>query len=340
MSGVTVAKYIIEAALFSAGKSITVEELSEATGLDRRTVRKSAKELVAEYSGRDSSLTVTKTATGLALEVKAKYARYTMKLADQEIPRMALKTLAIIAFHQPIKQSKLKMMIGGRAYEDVKILREMGLITVKPDGRSYRLETSSRFPDYFGIDPDPAEIKKHLADLVGVTLQEVPEGDDAEVEGAVGEGSEAVEGEAGTIGSEEGSVPEEGEPVGPEAQGEVEAAGDVEAAAEEDDEPGEGIVSEEPESLPDEAAEEPVEDGSDEEVVGDKPDEPAPEPEEETEVVVDEPPAEESAAEDEPGGELSSEDAAETDLDDEDDAKYGSGAMVKVRAALHDDGGI
>ncbi len=262
MSGVTVAKYIIEAALFSAGKSITVEELSEATGLDRRTVRKAAKELIDEYSGRDTSLVVTKTATGFALEVRAKYARYTMKLAEQEIPRMALKTLAIIAFHQPIKQSKLKMMIGGRAYEDVKVLREMGLITVKPDGRSFRLETSGRFPDYFGIDPDPAEIKKHLADLVGVTLQVVPEGDDEEDEAAEAE-EEAAEAEDGTAGAADEKAAEQevqdGEPAEPVVDGPVD---EPEAIVEgPEDEPGDEPDDEGPDDLPDE---EPADDLDDE----------------------------------------------------------------------------
>jgi len=312
MSGVTVAKYIIEAALFSAGKSITVEEISEATGLDRRTVRKAAKELIAEYSGRDSSLTVTQTVGGIALEVRAKYARYTMKLAEQEIPRMALKTLAIIAFHQPIKQSKLKMMIGSRAYEDVKTLREMGLISVRPEGRSYRLETSSRFPDYFGIDPDPAEIKKHLADLVGVTLQDVPEVDDDEdeVEGAVEEEGE-VEGS-----DTEGEVSEEAE-----APEDAVDTDDVEAAAEERDGPVNGETTEEPDEEP---GEEPPKDGSGE---------PAPDTEEEPEVAEQE--------EELPTGEPEPEDATEMDRDDDEaDAKYGSDAVKEVQAALHDDGGL
>jgi len=312
MSGVTVAKYIIEAALFSAGKSISVEEISEATGLDRRTVRKAAKELIAEYSGKDSSLTVTQTTGGIALEVRAKYARYTMKLAEQEIPRMALKTLAIIAFHQPIKQSKLKMMIGSRAYEDVKTLKEMGLISVRPDGRSYRLETSSRFPDYFGIDPDPAEIKKHLADLVGVTLQEVPEGEDDEdgIEGAVEEESEVDGSET------EGEVSEDTE-----AQEDAAPPDDVGTAAEGPGEPVDGESTEEPDEEPEE---EPSEDGSGET---------APETGEGSEVAeqVEELPAEEP----EPG------DVPEMDLDDDEaDAKYGSDRVKEVQAALHDDGGI
>lgn len=199
MSGLTMAKYIIEAALFSAGRPITLDELCEATELQRHDVKRAVKELIQEYKARESALTVTETGGTFALEVRAPYARFTMKLADQEIAKPTLKTLAIIAYHQPIQQSRLKLMVGHRVYEDVAVLREMGLITSRPEGRSFTLRTTSRFPEYFGVDPDPAKIKEHLAKLVGVDLSRIEA-----IEKAPDEGSTQ---DAAVPGDEDGERP-------------------------------------------------------------------------------------------------------------------------------------
>ena len=101
--------------------------------------------------------------------LKPEYAEHAAKLAQMEIPLKVLKTAALIAYHQPLKQSQLVMMIGSKAYDHVKELREIGLIKFRRDGPTKLLSTTPRFQDYFAIDAvDRDGIKQWLAKKVGI----------------------------------------------------------------------------------------------------------------------------------------------------------------------------
>jgi segregation and condensation protein B len=89
-------------------------------------------------------------------------------LAKTKVPKKYLKTASLIAYHQPIKQSDLVEMVGGKGYEHVKALKQLGLISTKPYGATKILKTTNRFLEQFGIDAKkPNEIKKFLADKIG-----------------------------------------------------------------------------------------------------------------------------------------------------------------------------
>ena len=80
-----------------------------------------------------------------------------------EIPKKLLKTLALIVYHQPIKQSELQNILGPKVYEHVKELHELGLIRTRREGKTKILTTTKRMPEYFGISTtDKEEITKWL----------------------------------------------------------------------------------------------------------------------------------------------------------------------------------
>ena len=80
-----------------------------------------------------------------------------------EIPKKLLKTLALIVYHQPIKQSELQNILGPKVYEHVKELHELGLIRTRREGKTKILTTTKRMPEYFGISTtDKEEIRKWL----------------------------------------------------------------------------------------------------------------------------------------------------------------------------------
>jgi segregation and condensation protein B len=88
-----------------------------------------------------------------------------------EIPIKLVKTLALIAYHQPILQSDLKEMVGDKVYDHIRELHERGLVKKRVHERSHMLLTSERFPEYFGIPSSDREAIKHfLADKVGLKL--------------------------------------------------------------------------------------------------------------------------------------------------------------------------
>jgi segregation and condensation protein B len=162
---------VVEAALFSAGKPISVEEIAENTGLDRRKVPKALAELQQRYATAHGSLEIGRAGEKWSMQVRTEYVPSTTKLAPMEIPIKLLKTLALIAYHQPILQSDLKEMVGPKVYDHISELKDLGLVKKRAHERSFHIVTSERFPDYFGIPAADREgIKTFLADKVGLKL--------------------------------------------------------------------------------------------------------------------------------------------------------------------------
>lgn len=167
---------IVEAALFSAGKPLLVEEIAENAGLDRRKVPGYLKDLQKRYEAQNGALEVGRAGDKWAMQVRTQYAEKTTKLAPMEIPLKLLKTLALVAYHQPVLQSDLKDMVGEKVYEHVALLVEAGLVKKRVHERSFLLVTSERFPEYFGIPAADREgIKHYLAEKVGLQLPRTDE---------------------------------------------------------------------------------------------------------------------------------------------------------------------
>lgn len=162
---------VVEAALFSAGKPLLVEEIAQAARLDLDAVKQVLRDLQKEYAERDSALEVGRAGAKWAMQIRTEFADRAKHLAAMEIPPKVLRTLALVAFHQPIKQSHLKDMVGSVVYDHVHELHERGMIGARQDGITKILTTTDRFLEYFGIDAtDRDGIRKFLAQKVGIVL--------------------------------------------------------------------------------------------------------------------------------------------------------------------------
>lgn len=164
-------RQVVEAALFSAGKPVMLDEISEKTGVPKADVRHAIKALEKAYAASDGALEVSQAGDKWAMQLKAEFAPHATKLAPMEIPIRTVKTLALIAYHQPVKQSEVVDMIGPRAYEHIKELHDRGLVNWREHGQTKILSTTPAFPEYFGIASlEPDEIKRFLAARVGLKL--------------------------------------------------------------------------------------------------------------------------------------------------------------------------
>ena len=76
-----------------------------------------------------------------------------------------LKTLAYIAYRQPIPQAKVIAVRGGQAYQHISKLLEMGLIEREKLGKTCLLKTTKVFADYFSLSRDPRLMRKQLEAL-------------------------------------------------------------------------------------------------------------------------------------------------------------------------------
>jgi segregation and condensation protein B len=161
---------LVESLLFSAGKPLSVEEIQETTGLSSKHVNEAIDHLMQSYNvdrKNNTSLEIVKAGNKFTMQVKKTFTDKSMMVAKPEIKTDLLKTLALIAFHQPVKQSNLRHMIGERIYADVDQLMSMHLIHSEPHGSTELLTTTRLFPEYFGIDSTkPEEIREFLAKKV------------------------------------------------------------------------------------------------------------------------------------------------------------------------------
>ena len=107
------------------------------------------------------------------MQVKKNYSDQSIMIAEPEIETNLLKTLTLIAFHQPLKQSNLRRMIGAKAYEHVDELASKKLIHTKKHGSTELLTTTKLFPEYFGIEStDPDQIKEFLIKKVAGKIKD------------------------------------------------------------------------------------------------------------------------------------------------------------------------
>jgi len=159
-------KRLVESVLFSASSPVSVNEIKQATSLSKKKVEKTIEELIEDYNEKrknETSMEVVKAGDKYTMQVKKQYANQSIMVTKPEIDDNLLKTLTLIAFHQPLKQSNLRRMIGAKAYDHVDDLSELKLINTRKHGATEMLSTSKLFPEYFGIETtDPTEIKTIL----------------------------------------------------------------------------------------------------------------------------------------------------------------------------------
>lgn len=176
----------VEAILFAAGKPLTVHEISRALGTeDWKEVLTSLKKLHHVYSSRLTSLEVARAGEGWIVQVRKAYLPTARTVAAPELPKKLLKTLALVAYHQPVLQSRLVRMLGDTVYDDVPRLRDLGFIRASEKANTLELTTSSRFAEYFGFETtDRTKLKRLLGKNLGLPEPAPePEGPEGETEG-------------------------------------------------------------------------------------------------------------------------------------------------------------
>ena len=143
---------LVEAALFTAGKPISVSEVQTVVDLDARTIRSSLNKLEEKYSKQDTSIEIIKIGSKYCMQVKEVFRPKANKVAPPDLSKEALKVASLIGFYQPILQSKLSALAGPTIYDGVKELVDHGLVRAKPKSRSVELTTTTKFIEYFGIE--------------------------------------------------------------------------------------------------------------------------------------------------------------------------------------------
>jgi segregation and condensation protein B len=156
---------LLEAALYVAGRPLDLKTLASIVKTRSKSkTRMLARKLVEEYKNRDTALEVLELEDErFVLQLKAEYTPKVRKLAIRPLlSKGPLKTLSYIAYRQPVPQSHVIEVRGQHAYQHLKQLEDLGLITREKTGRTRVLRTTEFFADYFNLSHDLRTLKKQL----------------------------------------------------------------------------------------------------------------------------------------------------------------------------------
>lgn len=143
----------VEALLFAYGKYIDESLITELCGVDKKRIKKVMERLREDYEQKESALTIFQEGNSWKINVREKYLSIVRKIvADTELPKSVMETLAVIAWKSPIYQSEVVRIRGNKCYDHIEVLEEAGFILKDKKGRSYILKTTDKFYNYFEID--------------------------------------------------------------------------------------------------------------------------------------------------------------------------------------------
>lgn len=141
----------IEALLFIISKGLKLQELIEKTGGEEEEIKKVINELNKEYSDRNSAFVINDYNDLYRMTVDRSLVSGLNELIPKEFNSSILKTLSVIAWKEGITQGSVVRIRGNKAYDHIKQLMDMDFITAEPYGKSYKLNLSNKFFEYFNI---------------------------------------------------------------------------------------------------------------------------------------------------------------------------------------------
>ncbi len=134
-----------------AGKRLAIEELSKILNAPQDQILKAIDELQDKYRG-PIHIHLDSEAGTVLMTVEGRYIEDLWMLGKGELSHAELRTLATIAFYEPVRQSEIVKARGNRAYEHIRTLADMGLLSASPQGNTKVLRLTRKFYDYFGDD--------------------------------------------------------------------------------------------------------------------------------------------------------------------------------------------
>ncbi len=142
----------VEAALFIAGRFLTLQELVMLTDINPLMIKEILEKLIEKYND-NSGIEIIEKGGGWKMDVCKEHVHMINKLAtgNSEFTKAEQETLAVIAYKQPVKQSVIVNIRGNKAYEHIKKFIENELVVGKRVGHTKELRLSEDFFEYFHL---------------------------------------------------------------------------------------------------------------------------------------------------------------------------------------------
>jgi segregation and condensation protein B len=163
----------IEAALYSAGRPLSLDELVKASGTNsKEKTRRVVDDLAKKVKSTFRAIEIAQLEDGnYVLQLRPEYTPLVRKFAQHPLlPPGALKTLSYIAYEQPVTSKRLVQIRGSQVYSHIKVLEQLQFVEHENLGRLKVYRTTAKFQNYFGIT-DLNAVKSRLMTATTTTTK-------------------------------------------------------------------------------------------------------------------------------------------------------------------------
>ena len=151
---------IIEALLFASGEPISLDRLSEASGIEPETVVKLIDRLERKYNVSDSAIRVLRLENSYQLSTREEYAPYIKRAMENKrqarLSPAALVVLAVVAYNQPVTKAFVAQVRGTDSSGVINTLVERELMyeagRLELPGRPITYKTTDNFLRCFKLE--------------------------------------------------------------------------------------------------------------------------------------------------------------------------------------------
>lgn len=151
---------IIEALLFALGEPISLDRLSEASGIEPETVVKLIDRLERKYNVSDSAIRVLRLENSYQLSTREEYAPYIKRAMENKrqarLSPAALEVLAVVAYNQPVTKAFVEQVRGTDSSGVINTLVERELLyeagRLELPGRPITYKTTDNFLRCFKLE--------------------------------------------------------------------------------------------------------------------------------------------------------------------------------------------
>jgi segregation and condensation protein B len=187
---------VIESLLFVADKPLTLDQLYESTGFDRKKIEAALGKLGGIHREGVSGTVLHEVAGGWQFRTdpgSSEYVRRFLRVKPQRLTRAAVETMAIIAYRQPVTRPEVEEIRGVDSGAVVKALLDRRLIKIlgkkEEVGRPILYGTTREFLEFFALRdlaslPTLREFQELSEEHAGIVEKETP-GPKPAVEGTV-----------------------------------------------------------------------------------------------------------------------------------------------------------
>lgn len=145
----------VEAILFASGKAMEEDHIKELASLKPKQAKDALMALKADYEKHEGALFIFNDGTRWKINVKEDYIALVKSLvAETELDKPVLETLAMIAYKTPVLQADIIKTRGDGAYAHITELVERGFVTKEKYARSFKLKLNEKFYHYFDVEGD------------------------------------------------------------------------------------------------------------------------------------------------------------------------------------------